>query len=64
MPAGRQGLFYNDPKDERLWVATPLGSSLNFGHPEARRVFATLLLPPVFILITVAFCLWAAGHVR
>lgn len=56
---GRPHLWYNDPKDERLWVETPFGWSLNFGHPDARRTFAVLLLAPLFIAIAIAFCAFA-----
>jgi uncharacterized membrane protein len=59
-PAKGRGLFYNDPADERLWVETSLGFALNFGHPEARRLAGVLLLPPLLILATIAFCAWAA----
>jgi len=62
--AGQRGLFYNDPTDSRLWVERPLGVALNFGHPEARRTLGVLLLPPVLIVMTIAFCLWAARHGR
>ena len=58
--ASRRGLFYNDVTDQRLWVETPLGFALNFGHPEARRLAGVLLLPPLLILLTIAFCAWAA----
>jgi uncharacterized membrane protein len=55
----RPHLWYNDPKDERLWVETPFGWSLNFGHPDGRRTFAVLLLAPLFIAIAIAFCAFA-----
>jgi len=58
--ATRRGLFYKDPADERLWIETPLGFALNFGHPEARRLAGVLLLPPLLILVTIAFCAWVA----
>jgi hypothetical protein len=59
-PARRAGLLHRDPNDDRLWVPSKLGWALNFGHPEARRTATVLLLPPIFILIAVVFCLWAA----
>jgi uncharacterized membrane protein len=62
--ARQRGLFYNDPSDARLWVESPLGVALNFGHPEARRTLGVLLLPPVLIVLTIVFCLWAARHGR
>jgi uncharacterized membrane protein len=61
---GQPRLFYNDPTDARLWVESPLGMALNFGHPEARRTMGVLLLPPVLIVMTIVFCLWAARHGR
>jgi len=56
----RRGLFYKNPADERLWVETPLGFALNFGHPEARPLAGAMLLPPILILLTIAFSMWAA----
>ncbi len=59
-PARRAGLFHRDPHDDRLWVPTKVGWALNFGHPEARRTMTVLLLPPIFIVAAVVFCLLAA----
>jgi uncharacterized membrane protein len=61
---GQRELFYNDPTDSRLWVESPLGAALNFGHPEARRTLGVLLLPPILIVMTIVFCLWAGRHGR
>jgi uncharacterized membrane protein len=62
--SGQRGLFFKDPGDARLWVESPLGFALNFGHPEARRTLGVLLLPPLLIVMTLACCLWAARHGR
>ena len=56
---GRDAVLDRNADDERLWVPRKLGWSLNFGHPEARRTMAVLLLPPFFIVAAIIFCLLA-----
>jgi uncharacterized membrane protein len=54
---GWNGIFYQNPHDERLWVPkiTGLGYTVNFAHPAAWPVFLGALLPA---LIGLAFAVW------
>jgi uncharacterized membrane protein len=62
VPEGYHGLFYKNPKDERLWVPKRLGLgwTINFAHPAAWPTML-LLLSPAFLAIAVVILL-EAGH--
>jgi len=52
LPEGYQGVFYNNPRDPRLFVpkASGLGSTLNFAHRLAWPVMLAILCGPLVVV--------------
>jgi uncharacterized membrane protein len=61
VPEGYHGLFYKNPKDERLLVPKRLGYgwTINFAHPAAWPTML-LLLSPAFLVVAVVIVLEVA----
>jgi uncharacterized membrane protein len=56
LPEGYTGVFYNNPRDTRLWVpkVAGIGWTINFAHRAAWPVMIALIAVPVGLAILIA----------